>query len=257
MRKIFSIILALTFSAGTVFATDAALVGKFTINAKGTQVRFAKGNLQYQASTKTWRFAAHQYDLIGAANAQISADNAGWIDLFGWGTGDAPTKTSMKEDYSKFNDWGKNAISNAENKPNVWRTLTKDEWAYILESRPKAASLRSIATVNNVAGYILLPDKWVLPSGLKFTANATDYKTNTYSAANWAKMEQAGAVFLPADGSRFDTDIYSVGEYGYYQSATMVHERNDDYSFYFYFYNEKAAVDKDYTCYGCSVRLVK
>lgn len=66
----------------------------------------------------------------------------------------------------------------------------------------------------------------------------------------------AGTVFA-ADGSRFDTDIYSVGEYGYYQSATMVHERNDDYSFYFYFYNEKAAVDKDYTCYGCSVRLVK
>ena len=74
---------------------------------------------------------------------------------------------------------------------------------------------------------------------------------------NLVKMEQAGAVFLPADGSRFDTDIYSVGEYGYYQSATMINERNDDYSFYFYFYNEKAAVEKDYTCYGCSVRLVK
>ena len=257
MKKMFTLVLAFVASAGMAIAADGGLAGKFSINANGTQVRFAKGNLQYQASTNTWRFAAHQYDLCGAANAQIAADNAGWIDLFGWGTGDAPTKATMREDYSQFTDWGVNAISNAENKAQVWRTLTKDEWEYLFELRPKAALLRSIATVNNISGYMLLPDNWVLPAGLTFTADAKDYATNSYSGANWTKMEQAGAVFLPADGSRFDTDVYSVGEYGYYQTSTVVKERNDDYSFYFYFYNEKAAIEKDYTCYGYCVRLVK
>lgn len=255
-KKIISLCIALVASMG-IFATESALVGKFTVNANGDQVRFASGNLQYQASTQTWRFAAHQYDILGAANAKIAPDNAEWMDLFGWGTGDAPTKIKMREDYSVFTDWGNNPISNVENKPNCWRTLTKDEWIYIFSTRSDAETLRGLATVNNVTGYMLLPDKWVLPAGLKFTADAKDYATNTYSAAEWTKMEQAGAVFLPADGSRFETDIYSVGEYGYYQSATAVKERNDDYSFYFYFYPEKAAVDKDYTCYGCSVRLVK
>ena len=58
----------------------------FTINSKGDQVFFSQGNLQYQASTNTWRFAENQYDAIGEANSASSSTNEGWIDLFGWGT---------------------------------------------------------------------------------------------------------------------------------------------------------------------------
>ena len=64
-------------------------------------VVFSQGNLQYQASTGTWRFATNQWDVVGSQSAQYSdqygnvtgSDNAnisssysGWIDLFGWGT---------------------------------------------------------------------------------------------------------------------------------------------------------------------------
>ena len=35
-----------------------------------TQVCFSKGNLQYQASTNTWRFAENQWDIIGADQGQ-------------------------------------------------------------------------------------------------------------------------------------------------------------------------------------------
>ena len=71
----------------------------FTINSYGDQVFFSQGNLQYQASTNTWRFAEHQWDFVGDAskgsvyvnevksdNALISSSYTGWIDLFGWGT---------------------------------------------------------------------------------------------------------------------------------------------------------------------------
>ena len=49
-------------------------------------VRFSQGNLQYQASTGTWRFAESQSDYIGEGNANIGESYDGWIDLFGWGT---------------------------------------------------------------------------------------------------------------------------------------------------------------------------
>ena len=54
--------------------------------SENSYVAFAKGNLQYQASTNTWRFADKQYDVIGEENANVSENYDGWIDLFGWGT---------------------------------------------------------------------------------------------------------------------------------------------------------------------------
>lgn len=65
--------------------TEGSLVGKFSVS-ETKQVVFSKGNLQYQASTDTWRFAENQYDYVGEANENISATYDGWIDLFGWGT---------------------------------------------------------------------------------------------------------------------------------------------------------------------------
>lgn len=74
------------------------LPGEFSIG-NGSKVRFSKGNLQYQASSSTWRFAENQWDYVGDAtksnvyenevkcnNAQIADNYNGWIDLFGWGT---------------------------------------------------------------------------------------------------------------------------------------------------------------------------
>lgn len=85
-------------------APEGAINGLFTINENGDQVYFSQGNLQYQASTNTWRFAEHQWDFVGGVNELgmeygnvyengnkcdnllISSLYDGWIDLFGWGT---------------------------------------------------------------------------------------------------------------------------------------------------------------------------
>ena len=69
----------------------------FTVNGQGGKVLFSPGNLQYQASTNTWRFAEHQYDYVGdggnhagnvpgSDNLQVSPEYEGWIDLFSWAT---------------------------------------------------------------------------------------------------------------------------------------------------------------------------
>ena len=199
----------------------------FTINENGDQIFFSPGNLQYQASTNTWRFAEYQYDLIGSDNSNISSTYSGWIDLFGWGTGNNPTSTSTYYlNYCTFVDWGVNAISNGGNTPNQWRTLTSDEWAYLCNTRPNATELRSQATVNGVHGYILLPDDFVLPIGFTFLANSNDWAMNVYSALGWSKLEADGAVFLPAAGNRIGTDVHNVNMCGKYWSATF---KGDDW----------------------------
>lgn len=68
-----------------VFRPVGAIGGLFSVSAT-QQVYFSQGNLQYQASTTTWRFAEHQYDYVGADNENISSTYSGWIDLFGFGT---------------------------------------------------------------------------------------------------------------------------------------------------------------------------
>lgn len=269
-----------TFSSPTSTATltirceeqGGLLPGKFSVNPI-KQVQFSQGNLQYQARTQTWRFAENQYDMIGSDNAYIYAFYSGWIDLFGWGTGNNPTNSSMDyNDYSTFVDWGTNAISNGGNQTNLWRTLTKDEWVYLFYTRANAANRFGLGSVNGANGTIILPDNWSTPQGASFTpstskgladtgydyyeSNAGHFTDNTYSVEQWSKMESAGAVFLPAAGSRGDgTGVHDVGSYGRYWSSTPYGEGDAYYlvfdSFYFnpqYYYNRY---------FGQSVRLVK
>ena len=250
---------------------EGALSGYFTVG-ESTRVRFSQGNLQYQASTQTWRFAENQYDMIGNDNANISDSYSGWIDLFGFGTGDNPTKSiSNYSDYSSFTDWGVNAISNGGNEANLWRTLTTDEWLYLFYSRTDAANLFGLGSVNGVSGLIILPDNWTTPQGASFTPSTTqglvdtgiyfsntngdNFSHNTYTAAQWLVMEQSGAVFLPVTGYRWGTGMDYVGTTGYYWSTTPYNEGYGR-SLYFnsnYFYPQGS--NDRYL--GLSVRLVR
>ena len=210
------------------------IVGVFSVG-EGKTVTFSPGNLQYHPANDEWRFAENQMDYIGDANSTISATYNGWIDLFGWGTGDAPTNTSpFYSAYQTFVDWGTNTIGT--DAPNTWRTLSKDEWIYIFYNRPNAQSLFALGSVNGVNGTIILPDNWTTPAGVSFVAsttnglswqggyyynsNGTNYGDNTYTSEQWSKMEQAGAVFLPASGSRSGTNVGDVGNIARYWSST-------------------------------------
>lgn len=217
-QKIFTLFFALAVSIGTInAAVQGALPGAFSVSAT-KKVYFSKGNLQYQASTNTWRFAEQQYTRIGVnGNNNISPTYTGWIDWFAWGTGNAPTKTSTNdENYYTFTDWGVNKISNGGNQANLWRTLTKAEWEYLLSGRNNAVNRRSMAIVNNVAGYIFLPDEWSLPNGISFNTAylQSTYESNVYTLEEWQKLEQNGAVFLPTTAA---IDVYSA--YGSYVST--------------------------------------
>ena len=230
-----SLLLPLAVAAQSVQIQDGAIRAEFSVS-DSTKVYFSQGNLQYQASTNTWRFAEHQWDYVGYDNKNISEKYAGWIDLFGWGTsgynGKNPYMTSKKDtDYGDGEndiagtnyDWGVyNKISNGGNQTGLWRTLTYDEWNYLISGRAQANRLMRQGRVNNVNGLILLPDSWATetPSSVRFTYDPGNYSTNVYSLDEWAVMQSYGAVFLPATGDRYGTDVYDVGSDGYCWSTS-------------------------------------
>jgi hypothetical protein len=232
----------------------------FSVSATKT-VTFSPGNLQYHPANNEWRFAPNQTDYIGEANANISSTYSGWIDLFGWGTGNNPTNASEdNNDYQTFVDWGVNKIGNYA--PNTWRTLTNDEWYYLRYERPNYDKLIGVAQVNGVNGLILLPNDWTCPSGVTFKSGFDDNfdgciecfgNYQTFSASDWAKLEAAGAVFLPAAGSRGGSDVRGVQKYGGYWSATEY----GDYANFIYFYSDETDTHFNHRYCGHSVRLVK
>lgn len=244
-----------TYLRGKDPSNNPVRSGLFSVSAN-TQVQFSPGNLQYRPSTGTWRFAEEQYDIIGLGNAKISASYSDWIDLFGWGTGNNPTKaTTTYSDYSTFVDWGANAISNGGSTANTWHTLSKDEWGYLFNSRANASSLYGQGSINGVNGTIILPDSWTTPSGAQFVAQM-GFSSNTYSKDQWELMEAAGAIFLPACGDRSGTSVSEVGTYGYYWSSTA----NSSSRGYHIFYTDGRLRPQDYdrSLYeGISVRLVR
>ena len=257
-----------TLASETFNYATGAINGYFSIG-ESSKISFSQGNLQYQASTGTWRFAEHQYDMIGSDNSNISSSYSGWIDLFGWGTsgynGKNPYMTSTNySDYGDgYNDiagtsydWGVyNKIYNGGNSAGMWRTLTNSEWNYVISNRTDASYLRGTATVNGVNGLILLPDNWTLPTGVTFTYGEGGWSQNTYSASEWSKMEANGAVFLPAAGYRDGTDVYNVGSYGYYWSSSAY----DGYYAHCLDFGSCGVNtdDYDYRDDGPSVRLVR
>ncbi len=243
-------------------APTGAIDGLFSVSPT-QKVYFSRGNLQYQASTNTWRFAENQWDFVGStvapysevggtvagsSNHLISEMYNGWIDLFCWGTSGWDCgnvyyrpydKDGEKEQYGPIgntsltgnyanSDWGvHNVISNGGNQAGLWRTLTIEEWVYVIETRSTASTIRyAKAKVNNVNGVILLPDDW---STSCYTLNSTnqadaDYTANIISSAQWVTLEQHGAVFFPAAGCRFEiglgTSVEAIGSQGLYWSAS-------------------------------------
>ncbi len=251
--------------ATLVYIPTGAINGLFTINENGDKVYFSQGNLQYQASTNTWRFAEHQWDFVGADwlgvvygnvfengvqcdNNLISPTYDGWIDLYCYGTSGynhgavCYQPWSISEDNSDYcaygnptynlndqtgqADWGYNAISNGGNTENIWRTLTIDEWNFVLFTRTTTTGFRyAKANVCGINGVILFPDNWdgSLYSVNNSNINDVDFSGNIINNSDWVRIfETHGAVFMPVTGSRLVLSSTSFRE-GAYWSATYRH----------------------------------
>ena len=264
---------------------EGTVKGLFSVS-ENYKVYFSKGNLQYQASTNTWRFADNQWDCVGGANSNISSSYSGWIDLFGWatsgyyydGTCHYPWTCSSTGGYVAYGnhyanlddetgeaDWGYNAISNGGNSIGQWRTLSEEEWKYLVHTRNTASGIRfAKGIVNGVNGVILLPDDWNSSVyGLMNTNNETSasYADNVISNETWMSvLEPAGAVFLPAAGKREHLGVYHANVEGGYWSSSGSSVAggfgHHDLAACFEFGNRRLGLNSESRCDGYSVRLV-
>lgn len=279
-RLLISMIALLCCCTGTwASSIPGALSGRFTINASGEKVLFSQGNLQYQASTDTWRFAENQYDYIGSANSSISESYTGWIDLFGWATNGLEANTATgkmpyytgttNEDYGpsitsgEFDrtvyDWGK-AIDDS------WHTLSNAEWNYIFAGRANYSSLYGFGRLFGVNGVFLLPDDWswseteiataATAAGFTWSGGAKTFSSNIISNNTlWSAMQSAGAVFIPTAGYRQGTTTNMSGNGGDYWSSTASSATN---AYRISFYDEHLNLSNNYgRSDGISVRLVR
>lgn len=235
------------------------LCGEFSV-ANGRKVSFSKGNLQYYVVNRSWRFADHQWTYIGTANLS-NGNLSNVIDLFGWATGSCPTKIdndayhygSGKQDMKSTEDWGTSLDENG-----FWRTLSMDEWSYLLSSRANASQLKAVGRVAGTLGLILLPDNW--------SSLATLSGEASFSAEEWKPLQQKGAVFLPAAGYRQNLSngqtILNAGDWGCYWT-TKFYLENMAYALLFKvdtivwehsFFS--SSTQNIYRKHGLSVRLV-
>ena len=260
------------------------------------KVYFSKGNLQFKASTNTWRFAENQWDYVGnnelgtvyengvkCDNSLISSSYNGWIDLFGWATSGyhnpsdtqnvdyqpwssstgslsyGPSETSVELTGSFQNyDWG---VYNQITTNGTWRTLTNKEWDHIFRVRnastvngtPNARFAK--ARVNNVLGVVLFPDNYTHPSGVEQPTGingVTDWNGYNYSTDEFALMQAAGAVFLPASGKRSRNEVTELN-IGHYWSVTS---NNRSTAYDLTFNQDSLTVTPRNRWDGLSVRLV-
>lgn len=252
-----------TTLTGTPDIPAGAASGLFSVG-KGAQVYIASGNLQYQASTGTWRFATHQYDCVGIDNNKMAPSWNGWIDLFGWGTsghdhgavnfqpwsGNADTRSDALHyaygnpgshlfDQDGTADWGSNRIVNGGDEEGLWRTPRVSELLYLLFNRNTASGVRfAKAQVGGVYGLIVLPDNWniaIYPLNAANNVNAR-HDANVITLSDWTHLESAGAVFLPEAGVRTVDGIFThLGAYYTSEAATTDawHLILDDAGLYF------------------------
>ena len=213
--------------------------------------------------TSGWNNGNTYYQPYNTAYVSSSGSSKG----YGYGPKNGSTYTyDLTGTYANA-DWGHNAISNGGNTADTWRTLTEDEWTYLFNTR-------SASTVNGTAdaryakaylfgtthGVIIFPDVYTHPAGVTAptginATSSTSWYGNKYTATDWAKMEAAGCVFLPAAGWRDATTIRRVNEYVRYWTSSKYNSagyaRNVGIVD-----NSMNPADYNQKNYGYSVRLV-
>ena len=267
---------------------EVKLYGEFSVS-ENHKVRFSPGNLIRNANG-SWSFAEEQFLYLGNMN-----DND-WSyshDLFGFGQSGykpaefiSPAKTEYTF-YGGYNnldgkcydidgtnwDWGiYHGITNGGNVPGLWRTLSMDEWDYLLNERPNAENKHCRAMVAGRRGLIILADNYKHPGGVEAIDPEQTYTVNknVYCYTDWKKMEAGGAIFLPCAGIQDNIAagsdklrVYYPEMTGYYWTTTCAaSDNNTAYSLHFG-YESLKKLDLDVSLVfvnkraRCAVRLVQ
>ena len=216
--------------------------GRFTV-AEGQQVYFSKGNLRctkknsaqdWSSSNYSLSFFSTQYGTYETDEMEIAGMYNGHneVGLFNYGCSGYNEKPPYSTDRYRGGlndltgtnyDWGiYNPISNGGDVAGMWRTLSQQEWDYLLNTRTTTSPRYGFYTVRfaiNFArsGMVIYPDNY----------SGTVPSDNTIDDFSWRNMEAAGCVFLPNAGYRVGNNTI-VGGF-YYWTSTHYDENQSAY----------------------------
>lgn len=202
-------------------------------------------------------FFYQPYNTSNSTSSPYTSSNG-----YGYGPKDGSTYTNSLTGTYANADWGVYNRQDNQNKiegggDHAWRVLTKDEWVHVFNERSTTSGHRyAKATVCGLAGVILLPDNWSdgTYSLNNYNTTGAAFTGNTIDADEWATLEAAGCVFLPAAGYRSGNEVRDVGSYGRYWSSTC---NGSDIAYRVAFDSDHVDPSNNGNRYiGCSVRLV-
>ena len=228
------------------YAPVEPVTPKFSVSAT-TKVEFAPGNLWYgiadRESTPAFHFEANQW-------SSASTWDASHVSYFFWSKtasvayaqiyndGGTSTTDVFFTDASDFQVSGETA--------GTWRTLSKAQWDYLLETRTGASNLCAWKELDSGAhkGLVILPD-------------GTDVSVMSRITTTDA-LATHGAVFLPVAGYYLDfSGVSNADSNGYYWSSTPFEDLSSS-AFYINFDSGNHVYKMIiFRSHGYSVRLVR
>ena len=264
---------------GKVQIVDGAIMAEFSVSAT-KKVYFSQGDLLYipegthicadgTIKKGRWRFADKQYEHL--SNNYLSytyrSDNHTYnctiqdttvaIDEFMIGSSGfayptiptggnyrnlfGNTKIYTSDIANTYSDWGQyNPIENGGNQPGVFRTLTYEEWKYLLEERANAELLRKFIKIDGIQHLVIFPDNWPYIDVEIPTATYTGDQRLTMRP-EWKIFEDKGVVALLLN------DDESAGYWtSTFQECTTGKIGTDNYkrfSFYIIYYSSLLSIN--------------
>lgn len=165
------------------------------------------------------------------------------------------------EDYGDYFAWGETEPKSTYN----WSTY---KWCRgSLDTMTKYCTKSSDGTVDNKTVLDLEDDAAYVNMGTEWRMPTYDEQKELYSQCTWTWITQNGtkgykvtgpngnSIFLPAAGYRPYSNLYRVGSYGAYWSASLC-ERGSDYAWYLSFYSSICGTSIDERPDGRTVRAV-
>lgn len=233
-----------------------------------------------------WSFAPNQYTALGNTAVNALADPAGddVVDLFSWigaskafsdgrkygilkivSTSGTSSYVGNTKGEALLFDWGGNEIDAYQ--ASTFYLLGSEDWNYMLKnserSKTRCIKLQLTTGSGTINGLLIFPDQYTHPLDDAFSSDylnrtSTAFSGVTISLEDWAKLEKAGCVFLPATGYRGYSEGNVILEESniWYWTATSVTDSGQAYALDIYdgnlLYNKKTA-----RYYGCAVRLAR
>lgn len=210
------------------------------------KVNFAKGNMVYSfpgsvapadADNYNWSFHTTQYTTAGIVYADEDENipnTTSEYSKYSVNMGVFPNNNNYSS--ATFYDWG-NYIDITK-----WFTLSLAEWQYLLYTRPVSFARFAKVQVDGANGLLLFPDEFLWPNDnltqpTSLNNASAAFSQINYTPAQFSKLEEAGCVFLRANGHithNGGTNIEDEGAGLYWTSdCTFAHGNTSNSFIYF------------------------